>query len=105
MSKPVAGELMASRSAWVMRGMSSPLEVLYSSKSAVGWGVFVPMPTFCCAQTLLTSSAAAPTAMRSTLFPIRPPPLWDIRAQNYYHRLRAPIRKTTDGATGGNYRQ
>ena len=45
MVKPLAGLLIASRCAVVMRGNSIPWVVLTTSKAALALGLLVPMPT------------------------------------------------------------
>ena len=45
MIKPLAGLLIASRCAVVMRGNSIPWVVLTTSKAALALGLLVPMPT------------------------------------------------------------
>jgi hypothetical protein len=48
--KPVAGVGMATRWAVVTRGIRIPLLVAVRSNMAELCGVFVPIPTFCCAK-------------------------------------------------------
>ena len=78
-SNPVAGELMAFRSAVVILGISSPLLFELISTFADGSGVAVPTPTFCAKTGTVKNSQlihAIKCFMRGSLSRVKFPVLW-----------------------------